>query len=778
MFESKEEKAIEKYCRAANYFSAAQIFLQNNFLLKRELKEDDIKPRLLGHWGTAPGINFVYAHISSLIKREKFPAMFVLGPGHGFAALQANLFLEGTLEKYDSKATVDEKGAGYVMKNFSWPYGYPSHSSPVTPGVIVEGGELGYALATSFGAVLDFPDLISFTMIGDGEAETGPTATSWHLSKFLNPATNGAVVPILHLNGYKISGPTIFGRMSDRDLRKLFEGYGYEPFFADTSHSKMAKILRKVYAKVRKIQARSRSGNNALQHFPMIILRTPKGWSGIQELHGKKIEGNCASHQVVTTEAKTNVEELAALKGWLESYRINELFDSKKGLDPELKAIFPEEKYRLGDGWMNYTKKLVKKLNLPNPTKYMEEVETPGVIGSSSMLRVGLYLKDVFKLNKTQRNFRLMSPDETYSNKLQSVFEETSRAFMLPVMSFDKDLSPDGRVMEMLSEHSLLGMLEGYILTGRQGVFASYEAFVQIVSSMTDQYIKFLKVAREVKWRDPVPSLNIILTSSGWRQEHNGFSHQNPGFIGNLLEKQADFVKVFFPPDANTSLAIMDRCLKSQNSINVIVAGKTLEPRWLNAEQAKREVETGIMTWDFASDPDPHVVIAGIGDYLTKESLAAIELAKKMVPEIRLRFVNVMELGAFTLGNCTKSSTCLIFESFFTKNSPVIFNYHGYPEELMPLLFEKQGSRRFRVHGYIENGSTTTTFDMHIRNQTSRYHLAKEIFELAAEEKVISAEKAKKLCAALEVKINAVAGHAKKYGVDTPEIHDWQWGKD
>jgi xylulose-5-phosphate/fructose-6-phosphate phosphoketolase len=778
----QEIELIKKYVRAANYISATQIYLLDNFLLERKLTFDDIKPRLLGHWGTCPGINFVYANLNHLIKKHNAEMMFVLGPGHGFPAIQANLFLEGTLAKYYPEATQNENGLGYLLKNFSWPYGFPSHSNPGTPGVILEGGELGYSLSTSYGAALDNPDLIVACLVGDGEAETGPTATAWHLNKFMDPKINGAVLPILHLNGYKISGPTIFGRMSNKELKSLFYGYGYEPFIVEGTDAKvyenMFHTMEKSYELIRKIQSEARSGATVVApRFPMIVLRTPKGWTGIKKLKGEKIEGNFLSHQVVAPNAKTDKSELTAIEKWFKSYKFEELFDKSGGFSEEIKSLVPEPKLRMGDN--NHTfggERAMKELILPEAEQFAEDAVVPGTIGSSSMRRAGLFLNEVFKLNKDNRNFRFLSPDETYSNKLDVIFETTSRAFVWPMKEWDKDMSPSGRVIEMLSEHSLQGIMQGYVLTGRHAVFASYEAFIQIISSMLDQYSKFIKIAREFSWRGDIPALNYILTSSGWRQEHNGFSHQNPGFIGNILQKPGCFASVYFPPDGNSTLEVLKKCLSSKNKINIIAAGKTQEPRWLTPELAKKEMEAGLMTWEFASDENPDIILSAVGDYLTKESLAAIDIIKTDAPEIKIRFVNIMELSALGMGNA-ECRVPLDFESYFTHDKPVVFNFHGYPETLKQVLFDRATDHRFSVHGYIENGSTTTPFDMHVRNGTSRFHLAKEVFAKMAEGGVIVKEKADMLIQKYDKKLADHQIYIKKFGVDPDEIENWKWTK-
>ena len=765
-------ESIKKYVRAANYLTAIQIYLWDNFLLKRKLSFGDIKPRLLGHWGTCPGINFIYANLNHLIKNHRADILFVMGPGHGFAALQANLFLEETLGKYYPEAARDEKGVGYVAKNFCWPYGFPSHSSPSAPGVILEGGELGYALATAYGAILDNPDLIAACVIGDGEAETGPTATAWHLSKFIDPAINGAVLPILHLNGYKISGPTIFGRMTNKELKSLFIGYGYEPIIVEGAnvYQKMIGALEKSYQSIKSIQERARSGKlfNGDGKLPMIILKTPKGWTGIKKLGDTKMEGNYASHQVPTPNAKTDKMELKALEKWLRSYKFGELFSAESGFAQEIKEIIPGAELKMGDNRRAFGGNF-KPLILPSAEQFAEDASIPGAIGSSSMRRIGAYLNEVFKLNKENKNFRLFSPDETYSNKLDEVFKTTARAFAMPQKEWDKDLAPNGRVMEMLSEHSLQGMAQGYVLTGRHAVFASYEAFIQIIASMADQYAKFIKVANEISWRGDIPSLNYILTSSGWRQEHNGFSHQNPGFITDMLQKPGGFTRVFFPPDGNSALTVLKECMESKNRINIIIAGKTLEPRWLTSELAAQEVKDGLMVWNFVSEENPHIIFAAAGDYLTKESLAAIDIVKREAPEIKVRFVSVMELSALN-----KKSN---FAEYFTADKPVIFNFHGYPQAVKQFLFDYEKNENFSVHGYIESGSTTTPFDMHIRNETSRYHLATEAFAKMAACGFLETGKAENLIGKYKKKLEEHREYIKINGVDPEEIENWKWSR-
>lgn len=773
-------ESIEKYLRAANYLTAAQIFLQDNFMMERELTFDDVKPRLLGHWGSGPGINFAYAHLSMLARNHQQRMMFVLGPGHGFPALQANLLLEGSLSKYYPEIQPNLDGIAKICRGFSWPYGFPSHSNPGTPGVILEGGELGYSLSTSYGAVMDNPDLIVGCLVGDGEAETGPLAGAWHLNKLINPRTDGVVLPILHLNGYKISAPTVFGRMSNYELMTLFSGYGYHPRIVDATkaedpNAEMQEALEWAYQLIQEVRE---SKDTVSPHMPMIIMRTHKGWSGVKELDGDKIEGNCLSHQVVLSEAKTDEKQLALLNEWLQAYRFDELFSPDMGFGDFVKDVISDDpELRMGNchnahgGSQVYTP-----LNLPDVTDFTEDATIPGTIGSSSMIRVGMYLEEVFKRNAENKNFRLMSPDETYSNKLDKVFGAVSRAWQWPIKEWDKDLSQNGRVMEMLSEHNLQGLTQGYVLTGRHAMFASYEAFIQVVVSMMDQYAKFLKHARDISWRGDIASLNYILTSSGWRQDHNGFSHQNPGFIDDVLRREGDFVNVYFPPDANSSLVTVRTMLSSKKEINVIVAGKTLEPRWLTPELAERQVEAGVMTWDFASDDEPDFVMTGIGDYPMKESMAAVELIKREDPSLRVRTVCISALTSSGIGRGGYCMDKNEFDQIFTADKPVIFNFHGYPETMKAILFSYlHHPERFDIRGYVEQGSTTTPFDMHVRNKTSRYHLVIAAFEALQKSGRVRLEDTQVIREKYQAMIDTNTEYIKANGIDLPELDDWVW---
>ena len=770
------DKNFDAYIRASNYLSAAQIFLQDNFLLERPLTFADIKPRLLGHWGTCPGINLLYAHLNVLVQKHDIDMLFVLGPGHGFAALQANLFLEGTLSKYYPDIQQNEPGMAKMLKAFSWPYGFPSHTNPGTPGAILEGGELGYSLSTAYGAVLDNPNLIAVAMVGDGEAETGPMATAWHLNKFIDPATNGTVLPVLHRNGYKISGPTIFGRMSNDELNSLFTGYGYHPYFVDGGdgvHERLSATLETCYQEILEIKKTS----PVSPRMPMIILTTLKGEGGIKELHGKKIEGNFASHQVVAMAAKTDEGELRLVEEWLRSYRFNELFSREHGFIDDIKALVPREERRIGNNRQCFGGEAVcHDLFLPDVDEDAGEVHERGVSLTSNMKAAGNYLKRVIEMNDLSKNFRIFSPDETYSNKLDAIFHATKRAFVWPHESHDEDLARSGRVIEMLSEHSLQGLMQGYVLTGRHAIFPSYEAFVQIVGSMTDQYTKFIRVARDIPWRGHVSSLNYILTSPGWAQEHNGFSHQNPGFIDTILQKHGDFVHVYFPADRNTTLVALKKSLGSKEEINAIVSGKADFPEWLTLAEAKEALERGVMVWDFASDTNPDIVLTSVGDYLTKECLAAITILKEDAPEIKIRFVNILELTASGIGSNNKNIPFSSFDDYFTHDKPVIVNFHGYPETIKQKLFDQKSARnRFFVHGYKEHGSTTTPFDMQVRNQTSRLHLAMEAVILVERNGVISPNKASQLVTKYKKLLDEHLVYIKEHGEDPAYIANWQW---
>ncbi|HUQ85296.1 MAG TPA: phosphoketolase [Candidatus Limnocylindrales bacterium] len=774
---NEDIEKIQKYIRAANYLTVSQIYLQDNYLLERPLSSEDIKPRLAGHWGTCPGVNFVYAHLNHLVKTHNQSSIFVLGPGHGMGGLQANLFMEGTLEKYYKKATRTYPGIAYISKKYTWPYGFSSHASPEMPGLILEGGELGYSLASAYGAILDNPDLLAVCLIGDGEAETGAIAAAWHINKLVDPATNGAVLPILHVNGYKISGPTIFGRMSDREVEDLFSGYGYEPFFVEGPEldEKMLKTLETSYQRIKKIQEEARGSNPPFKpRFPMIVLRTPKGMTTVKELRGQKIEGTILSHHVVMPTVRGDEEELRALEVWMKSYKFEELFDKEKGFSKDILDLVPSDDLLVGDNHHLFGK-TYKPLILPKSEKLEKNVEKPGEIQSNAMRMAGVFLKDVFELNKKTNNIRLMSPDETYSNRLDNVFEVTSRAWVWPHDPGDRDISRDGRVMEMLSEHNMQGIAQGYVLTGRHIAFTTYEAFAQIFASMAHMYQKFLKYVRKMPWRQDIPSMNYLITSTVWRQERDGYSHQNPGFISGMLEKHNDFVKAYFPVDDNSMLAILEETFASKNQMNIITAGKTPEPRWLTYIDAKKALENGISTWEFASDDNPHIVLVGVGDYMTKEALAAIELVKSDAPEIRIRFVNIMRLQAQCSCEDEFHPQITAAEKYFTLDKPVIVNFHGYPEAMQSILFKVKNPQRFSVHGYNEWGGTTTPFDLLVRNQTDRFHLAIEVAEKTYGEGIIDLAKKDKLVATYKKALDDHYTYITKFGMDPEDLENWQW---
>lgn len=773
----REIEKIQKFVRATNYLTVSQIYLQDNYLLERPLKVDDIKPKLVGHWGTCPGVNFVYAHLNNFVKKYKHSMIFILGPGHGMGALAANLFLEGTFGKYYKKATLDAKGIAYISKQYTWPYGFSSHCSPEVPGAILEGGELGYSLGTAYGAVMDNPDLIAATLIGDGEAETGAIAAAWHINKLLDPATNGTVLPILHVNGYKISGPTIYGRMSNIELEELFRGYGYDPFFVEgvDLDRKMIQVMDKCYEKIQKIKEDARSKNPPFKpRYPMIVLRTPKGMTTVKELRGQKIEGTILSHHVVMPTVRGDQEELAALEGWLRSYKFEELFDKKKGFDRDILDLIPDKAHLIGDNPHVFGKKY-KPLILPNAKKFAKNVSKPGEVLSNAMRMAGVYLKEIFILNKKNNNFRLMSPDETYSNRLDDVFEVTGRGWVWPHHQDDRDISRDGRVMEMLSEHNMHGLSQGYTLTGRHVAFTTYEAFAQIVSSMAHTYQKFLKYVRRMPWRLDIPSLNYLFTSTVWRQERDGYSHQNPGFVSSMLEKHNDFVKTYFPADDNSMLAVLEEVFASKNMMNIVTAGKTPEPRWLTYQQAKEALKDGIATWNFASDENPDIVLVGVGDYMTEEALATIELIKSDAPEVKLRFVNILRLQAKCSCEDTYHPQIPNPEKYFTVDKPVIVNFHGYPEAMKSILFDFKNPHRFSVHGYKEWGGTTTPFDLLVRNETDRFHLAIEVVQKMARDGIISNDKRDRLIKKYKKSLEDHYKFITAEGFDPPELEDWQW---
>lgn len=785
MFEllsSTEIDALRKFCRATNYLSAAQIYLQDNILLERSLSSADIKQRLLGHWGTCPGINFLYAHVYRSIKVHDADMMVVVGPGHGFPAIQANLFMEKSLTRfYPKEIPYSKKGIHEICSKFSAPYGYPSHANPAAPGAILEGGELGYSLSVSYGAILDNPELILACLIGDGEAETGPLAAAWQINKLINPAENGAVLPVLHINGYKISGPTFFGRMSDVEISDYFRGLGYDPIIVDSEqkediHQQMANAMDKATHQIREIQNLARSGEDVERpRWPMIAMRTPKGWSGTATEGTEKLEGNCLSHQVIHAEAKTNTAARKSVEKWLKSYHFDELIEKKSPFQfcKEIRSLLPKKSKSPGSNPIALGGTQIKTLELPHLEKLSIGGRDRGTKKYSSMKIGGELLAEVVKRN--QENFRVFSPDETYSNKIDAVFQHTTRAWQWPIEKWDKDIARGGRVLEMLSEHSLFGLQHGYNVTGRHGVFVSYEAFVQVVASMADQYVKFLKASQEVSWRKPLPGMNVILTSLLERQDHNGFSHQNPSFISSMLEKDGELIRAYFPPDANSMLVTLEETLHSRDRLNMIIVGKKENHKWLSLAEARKQMAGGIMTWDFASDKNPDVVFAASGDYVTKESMAAISILKEMIPGTKTRFVNVSELSVLGVGDPTIASDDDLLDTFFTQDKGVVYNFHGYPHTIKKLLFDYRGSRRFSVHGYQEEGSTTSPFDMHVRNETSRYHLVLDAVRILHEQGNIKASVRQKVEKDIMKKLEAHRKFIIKNGDDPVEISGWNW---
>ncbi|WP_448955058.1 phosphoketolase family protein [Labrys neptuniae] len=776
----EELALIDRYWRAANYVSVGQIYLLDNPLLRNPLTLDHVKPRLLGHWGTTPGLNFLYAHLNRVIKRDDLDVVFICGPGHGGPAMVANTYLEGSYSEIYPEITEDENGLQRLFRQFSFPGGIPSHASPDTPGSIHEGGELGYALVHAYGAAFDNRDLIVACVVGDGEAETGPLAASWHSNKFVNPVHDGAVLPILHLNGYKIAGPTILGRLEDEEIRKLFEGLGHEVFFVEGSepalmHQAMAATFDQAFARIRAIQVAARTkGEASRPRWPMIVLRSPKGWTGPKEVDGLKTEGFWRSHQVPLSGLAEKPGHLAMLESWLKSYRPGELFDADGRLLRELKALAPQGDRRMGaNPHTNGGRK--HHLQCPDPRAFAVAVTSPGKTGAEATRILGNYLAEVMRLNAKARNFRIMGPDETTSNRLDAVLEVTDRTWMEPRLAEDVHLSPDGRVMEVLSEHLCQGWLEGYLLTGRHGLFNCYEAFIHIVDSMFNQHAKWLKVSRDLAWRQPIASFNYLLSSHVWRQDHNGFSHQDPGFIDLVANKKADIVRVYLPPDANTLLHVADHCLHTYDRINVIVAGKQPAPQWLDMETAIRHCRAGIGLWDFACNDqgsEPDVVMACAGDVPTLETLAAVDLLRQHCPSLKIRVVNVVDLMA--LQDPSQHPHGLDqreFDGLFTTDKPVIFAYHGYPYLIHRLTYRRTNHDNFHVHGFKEEGTTTTPFDMTVINELDRFHLA-----IAAIDRIPGLlPAAAHVKQALRNKLVEHEDYVRRHGDDMPEIKNWVW---
>ncbi|WP_430249898.1 phosphoketolase family protein [Neorhizobium sp. DAR64860/K0K1] len=780
---TEELTLIDRYWRAANYLSVGQIYLLDNPLLKEPLKPEHIKARLLGHWGTTPGLNFIYAHLNRMIRNRDLSMIYVCGPGHGGPGMVASTYLEGTYSEIYPDISEDAEGMRKLFQQFSFPGGIPSHAAPETPGSIHEGGELGYALVHAYGAAFDNPNLIVACVVGDGEAETGPLSASWQSNKFLNPARDGAVLPILHLNGYKIANPTLLGRMADEDIEHLFRGHGYEPFFVEghepaDMHRQMAAAFETVFDRIRTIQAEARDGtvSEGFPRWPMIVFRSPKGWTGPKEVDGKKVEGFWRAHQVPVSGCREDDEHRKVLEDWMRSYNPDDLFDANGRLKEELRALSPGGERRMGANPHANGGLLRKELIVPDIRDYAVPVRTRGADMVQTTEILGKYLRDVMKRNDANSNFRIFGPDETESNRLGNVFEVTDRVWMEKIEPYDVHLSRDGRVMEVLSEHLCQGWLEGYLLTGRHGLFSCYEAFIHIIDSMFNQHAKWLKVSSELPWRKPVSSLNYLLTSHVWRQDHNGFSHQDPGFLDLVANKKADIVRIYLPPDANTLLWIGDHCLKTWDRVNVIVAGKQPEPQWLTMDEAIRHCEAGIGIWDWAGNEDgavePDVVMACAGDVPTLETLAAVCLLRDAIPELSIRVVNVVDLLALqSQDQHPHGLSDEMFDGLFTTDRPVIFAYHGYPYLIHRLTYKRTNHQNIHVRGFIEEGTTTTPFDMTVLNELDRFHLAIEAIERVPGLK----DKAGSVIARLEDKLAEHTRYVREHGEDMPEIRDWKW---
>lgn len=776
----KELQLIDAYWRAANYLSVGQIYLYDNPLLKKPLKLEHIKPRLLGHWGTTPGLNFIYVHLNRVIKERDLNMMYVIGPGHGGPGIVANAYLEGTYSQVYPNISQDEEGMRKLFKQFSFPGGIPSHVAPETPGSIHEGGELGYALSHAYGAAFDNPDLIVATVVGDGEAETGPLATGWHGNKFLNPARDGAVLPILHLNGYKIANPCFLARIPHDELQKLFEGYGYKPYFVEGDkpemmHQLMASTLDEITSEIKKIWQRARQrGVKGRPAWPMIILRTPKGWTCPETIDGKKCQGYWRAHQVPMGEMD-KPGHVKILERWMKSYRPAELFDKNGRLKPELAALAPLGRRRMSDNPIANGGLMLRDLRLPDFRDYEVKIPAPGAVTAEATRVMGQFLRDVMKLNLDSQNFRLFSPDENNSNRWQDVLEVTDRCYMAEILPEDDHLSPDGRVMEVLSEHQCQGWLEGYLLTGRHGFFSCYEAFIHIIDSMFNQHAKWLKVCHDIPWRRPIASLNYLLSSHVWRQDHNGFSHQDPGFIDHVANKKAEIIRIYLPPDANTLLSVTDHCLRSRNYVNVIVAGKQPAPQWLDMDAAVKHCTAGLGIWEWASNDkgsDPDVVMACCGDVPTLETLAAVDLLGQHFPDLKIRVINIVNLMTLQPQNeHPHGLSDRDFDVLFTQDKPIIFAYHGYPLLIHRLTYRRTNHENLHVRGFKEEGTTTTPFDMVVMNDLDRFHLAGDVIDRVPSLRSRAAH-AKQF---LRDKLLDHKNYIRRYGQDMPEIRNWTW---
>ncbi len=772
---------MNAWWRAANYLSVGQIYLMDNPLLRQPLKLEHVKPRLLGHWGTSPGLNFIYVHLNRIIKEHDLDVIYVTGPGHGGPALVANAYLEGTYSEFYPKISQDEAGLKRLFTQFSFPGGIPSHVAAETPGSINEGGELGYCLTHAYGAAFDNPELLVACVVGDGEAETGALAASWHSNKFLNPVRDGAVLPILHLNGYKIASASLLSRISRQELEQLFRGYGYEPCFVEGDdpeivHPLMAGTLDRVVGEIRQIQTVARSrGFTRRPAWPMIILRTPKGWTGPKEVDGLKTEGTWRSHQVPLANLQKEPKHLLILEQWLKSYRPQELFDDAGQLIADIAEISPKGERRMGANPHTNGGLLLRDLELPDFRAYAIELSAPGSVMAEATRQTGLFLRDVLKANTASANFRVFGPDETASNRLAAVFEASDRAFTGEILDSDEHLSPDGRVMEVLSEHLCQGWLEGYLLTGRHGFFSCYEAFIHVVDSMFNQHAKWLKVSREIPWRRPIASLTYLLTSHVWRQDHNGFSHQDPGFIDHVANKKSDVIRIYLPPDANTLLSVADHCLRSRNYVNVIVAGKQPAWQWLDMDAATRHCTAGLGVWQWASSDEsaePDVVMACAGDVPTLETLAAVEMLRDHLPDLRIRVINVIDL--MTLQPHSEHPHGLNdadFDALFTTDKPVVFAYHGYPALIHKLTYRRTNHDNLHVRGYKEEGTTTTPFDMTVINDIDRFHLVMDVIDRVPG----LGARAAQVTGLMRDKLAEHRAYICRHGDDMPEIRDWKW---
>ncbi len=783
--DQKALKWMEKYRRYTDYMGAAMLYLKDNFLLEKNLSTNDVKSRVLGHWGTVPGLNFIYANLNYLIWKHKCEMMFIAGPGHGAPAVLANLFADETIKDFYKEFPRDGKGMGKLIHDFSWPHShFPSHVTPSVPGSILEGGELGYSLSTAFGAALDNPDLIVAVAVGDGEAESGPLAAAWHANKFLNPKTSGAVLPIVHINGYKISNPTIYGTMSNEELKKLFLGYGYEPIIVEEPKAEVEMIsaLEQAYSLIKEIQRKARKENKILKpKWPVILLRTPKGWHGIHDFKKTPIEGSFHSHGIPIDDLKKDPSALKAVETWLKSYKIKELLDEKGRPKKEILEFVPTGKYRMGTNPHTIGGNFYKKIALPNLSKHEAKFANRGEKTANSMITAGGFLRDIYKLNKN--NFRLVCPDELESNKLHKIFEETLRGYVWPIKANDEYISQEGRVTEMLSEHTLQGMMQGYILTGRHGMFVTYEAFAAIISSMVDQYAKFLRQSMNIKWRKPVPAAVYVLSSLGWRQDHNGFSHQSPSFVSNIIHKHSSFAQVYYPSDANSLIVAFEEAMSKPNTISVIVAGKHEMPQWLTLKEARQQAKNGIGTWEWVGGKEctknPDVVLASAGDYITEEAIYAVKLCKELMPELKIRYVNISEITSMSLGDDIKSKKSANTEKglcqYFTEDKPVVLSYHGYVNDIEQLLWPYASSKRFVIRGYEEKGSTTTPFDLKISNKVSRYHLMIELLEQGAKSNKEVSKKKDKIIKMLNKKIEDHQKYIIENGDDPAEIKNITW---